>query len=383
MSIVYFFGAGATRAIIPTAPLTSELLEEALNLFRRGRRPRSRSMQGQLHQERVRRLLKFIDDFYLQPGHTSDWDNSKLPSLEDLLSQIDLALEESRPLGNRYTLDTIRNIRDDLVYALCRTLKWKLDEEHIPAYSSYLERNQNAGVLERFFETLDEGDTIVTSNYDLVLDNALSRSQPAVFVAPRYTPEARFNIVASGEPIPNPVLHFARMPSILKLHGSLNWLYCSVCQEIDITVGEKGVLTHIYDAPTPLKCSKCGSSYEPLIITPTLVKVYRNILLSLTWKAAEESIASADELAFLGYALPEGDVHIRCMIQRALYRNYGVRGRRNDRCRITLVTREEGPSPATRERYCKAFGNVDIKEYGVIQFMQDRIRAEENELTAH
>src|SRR5438876_450073 len=106
-SIVYILGAGASKAVIPTAPLMAQLLPEALELFEQ--RPRySRDLWG----DRVRKIKQFINDFYqLNP--------CTLPNLEDILTQLDDAIIEGRPLSSQYDVPFLRTLREDLVFSIC------------------------------------------------------------------------------------------------------------------------------------------------------------------------------------------------------------------------------------------------------------------------
>jgi hypothetical protein len=94
MAVVYILGAGASKAVLPDAPLMSELLPEALRILK----------SDASKAERTKRISDFIEDFYqLGPG--------KLPPLEDILSQLDLAIKEDRPLSNKYHLSSLRQLR--------------------------------------------------------------------------------------------------------------------------------------------------------------------------------------------------------------------------------------------------------------------------------
>jgi hypothetical protein len=113
-SVVYILGAGASKAVIPTAPLMAQLLPEALQVLKQP--IYSRGLWG----DRVNRIEQFIDDFYqLNPG--------TLPNLEDILTQLDDAIVEGRPLSNKYNVPFLRILREDLVFAICEVLRAKLD----------------------------------------------------------------------------------------------------------------------------------------------------------------------------------------------------------------------------------------------------------------
>ncbi len=54
---------------------------------------------------------------------------------------------------------------------------------------------------------------------------------------------------------------------------------------------------------------------------PTYYKDYQDRIFKEVWEKAEESVALAKELYFIGYALPDADIHIRTMLLSALARS--------------------------------------------------------------
>jgi len=67
---------------------------------------------------------------------------------------------------------------------------------------------------------------------------------------------------------------------LLKIHDSLNWFYSPKCNELDIAVGQKGVVRLAEDQNKYLCVNEyCTSNYESLLVTPTMLKVYDNLFL--------------------------------------------------------------------------------------------------------
>ena len=62
---------------------------------------------------------------------------------------------------------------------------------------------------------------------------------------------------------------------LLKLHGSLNWLHCPKCNEIDVSVNTNGVLDAIDEERSCIN-KKCTGVYEPVLVTPTYLKNYKD-----------------------------------------------------------------------------------------------------------
>jgi hypothetical protein len=343
-SVVYVLGAGASKAVIPDAPLMAQLLPEALQILRRP------YYSGGLWNARVNRIKQFIDNFYRLNPDT-------LPNLEDILTQLDDAIEEGRPLSRQYDVPFLRTLREDLVFAICEVLRIKL------GFGDKAGRR----LMQRFMQRLGPNDSILSLNYDIIVDNALStRSGPGLLIdyglSVRYAREYP-NLQSAYNLSERPQQNLP--PPLYKLHGSLNWLYCPSCQQLDVTIGEKGV-HYIYEEGSDFACPECQGRYDPLIITPTLVKSYDNILLREVWRRAEDKVSKADEVVFIGYSLPDADVLLRCMLKRALFRNRNwqldVRGRTST-CKISVVSNSPLNSE-THRRYVKQFGDVEYHADG-------------------
>ncbi len=346
-SIVYVLGAGASKAVIPTAPLMAQLLPEALEIFEQ----RTHYTKG-LWEERVRRIRNFINDFYqLNP--------STLPNLQDILSQLDDAIIEGRPLSSQYDIPFLRTLREDLVFAICEVLRIKLGfgEEH------------GRQLMQHFKQELRPNDSILSLNYDIIVDNALSMRPPSDVWEPHDLVDYGLSVRYALDPGPRAYNLSERiqqnLPPLYKLHGSLNWLYCPACQQLDVTIGEKGV-RYIYEEGSDFRCPDCHGRYDPLIITPTLLKTYNNILLREVWRRAEDKVSKADEVVFIGYSLPDADVQLRCMLLRALYQNrirsHDVQGG-TSHCKIGVVGNSP-PNNETHKRYIRLFGEVEYHADG-------------------
>ena len=348
MATVYILGAGATKAVARNAPLNDDLLREALDLGRPG------------IADRMSEVRKFILDFYPATGNN-------IPALEDVLSQLDLALNEGRPLSSTYTVDKIRELRDGLVYGIAEVLRTSLERDH-PSDHEVWPR------LKEFLSHLRPEDTIVSLNYDIVVDNALLGLGRAPV---NYGVSIRSGIERDGggqwrwEPYP---LYGESFP-LYKPHGSLNWLYCRACQKLDVTAGLKS--THYIFSDPALICAACNSRYEALIVAPTMFKSYSNLVLAEIWRAVEDRLASAAEVVFIGYSLPDADVHLRCILMRALFRNRN-RASSHDAPVVRVLGYDDrppqqyysGPQNPTHARYQRLFGKVDFDPTGFAAYLQ-------------
>ncbi|MFQ6013894.1 MAG: SIR2 family protein [Anaerolineae bacterium] len=344
MSTVYILGAGATKAVAPQAPLMNDFLPLAFERF--------------AHDPRIRNVCKFVSDFYLGSPLPSDARSSQaiLPRLEDVLSQLDLCVTQNRPLSANYPLQKVQELREDLIYLIARLLKDTLQR---------LERDRHATL--DLVRSLTEEDTIISLNYDIIVDNALAQEFGPQRV--NYGVDVRLFYHWYPDDYYEPARAYRAEPSrdLYKLHGSLNWLYCPNCQALDVTLAEKGTLRIFEEEPAV--CLRCHLCYQALIITPTLLKDYANGLLLQVWRNAEEKITRADRVVFIGYSLADADVEIKCMIKRATYNSWSQRGRRPT---VTVVDRE-GAGTEAEERYRRLFGEIEYLPIGFARYVRERI----------
>ncbi|GAI92344.1 unnamed protein product [marine sediment metagenome] len=102
MSTVYILGAGASAAAAMDNQqvMGDDFLQRA---FQRGKGIR-----------RLESVEKFVKKFF----RYQDSDQSVLPALEEVLSVVDIALERGEALSSEYTVDTIQELRRNLVYLI-------------------------------------------------------------------------------------------------------------------------------------------------------------------------------------------------------------------------------------------------------------------------
>jgi hypothetical protein len=98
---------------------------------------------------------------------------------------------------------------------------------------------------------------------------------------------------------------------IMKLHGSINWLYCPNCSRLYVH-RYKNIGINYADV-----CPHCPVNedqkilLEEMILTPTMLKELQNHHLGLTWQHAFMELNQADKVVFIGYSLPLADFELR------------------------------------------------------------------------
>ena len=337
---IVLFGAGATKAC--GGPLTNEILLEAFQ-------PAIRSeIEREYYIDLLDRFL--IENFHVPqlPGDRSEAD---YPALPLLLSLVDTAIDRKQPMGSSWTVDLLGQVRRALQYIVFALLEYKLRRLSHNYYSSLL-------------EAVDPGrsapPTIISLNYDIIIDNAFAKHYGCL-------PEYGCDITTDrykAQP---------HMGNLLKIHGSLNWSYCPGCDRLDLGVSESGstykMLDELYQV-NPLEkryschgfsCTSCSTFVEPILITPTQLKDYRNPHVTKVWTLAEQALRNADRAIIVGYSLPDDDLDVIYLLKRGL----GQLANRSPE-KITVVERATDDAMGTiakhsvGRRYRSIFGpNID------------------------
>lgn len=101
------------------------------------------------------------------------------------------------------------------------------------------------------------------------------------------------------------------MPEIIKLHGSINWLYSGLSMS-DPVYSETG------DEDDYLK-----SGLINFIVPPVLDKQsqYNNVIIKSLWTKAFNAIEKARNIYIYGFSFPQTDYSIRFLFQSALRNN--------------------------------------------------------------
>lgn len=100
-------------------------------------------------------------------------------------------------------------------------------------------------------------------------------------------------------------------PEILKLHGSINWIYKT-----------NGNINDLMFNPTANNYG-IPEGYSPFIVPPVTDKTlfYRNPHLPQIWQIAKERIKWANNIYIIGYSFPETDLSAKFLIEFAMQKN--------------------------------------------------------------
>jgi len=294
---VIFLGAGATKAC--GGPLTNEILPAILG-----------NLSTSDPDGRLPKLYKFLcDQFHISANSPSEL----YPGLPMLMSLLDTALDRRQAFHPAWDANSILEIREAIEFGIFDVLEEKL---------SKAPTNNHWDLLGRIYPHPTQP-CVISTNYDLIIDTAmmfLSESRLAEGGLPKY------HCAVSTEFYRNEALHFG---VLLKLHGSLNWLYCRTCYRLEIGASESRrflkVLSRLVGPSLEQSygtdggaCPTCQSKLRPLLIAPTHLKNYRNPHLAQVWFEAERVLREASRVVFIGYSLPEDDVEIIYLLKRSL-----------------------------------------------------------------
>ncbi len=150
-----------------------------------------------------------------------------------------------------------------------------------------------------------KSNTVITFNYDLVLDDALHR----VEAYPGYELQGAAYQEAGG--------HYPVVP-LLKLHGSTNWAICE-CNKIQV-LGKKA--TADPSAFRSMRCSSCQRvGLRLLLVPPSWDKSEYSRIMQPVWRKAVDAIKTATRICVIGYSMPETDAFFKFLLALGLAEN--------------------------------------------------------------
>ena len=343
MKRVFFLGAGATKADFPQAPLNEKLLKEVLKL----------NIPQAVKAKDI--VEDFIRKFFYSP------ELGEYPRIEDVLSFLDSNLLYQRFYCKGYGYEELFKVRTSLVYLIGQLFENTL-------------KNSPKGVTKKFCEILTKEDIVISTNYDILINNVLGQDRSNINYGEKIRGSGSFSesytLFGDEETVISFYKHENRRDlnrgaiELLKLHGSLNFLYCPKCREVDITIGPEGIV-YCMRKNFEVQCinPNCTGRYTDLIVAPTYYKSYDNPFLKGIWLRAERAISSADELIFIGYSLPDADIEIRCLLLRGIARN-------SSKPRIVVV--DIDTSGRVKKQYLKLFGEVRYFDCGFEGYLNEQ-----------
>lgn len=271
---VFVLGAGASKAC--GLPLTNELLPNVL---------------PSLGTKSVRkRALAFIK--YLYPYFEPGWGN--YPNVEELLSLMDVYVQFSPKVksSHKFDPDDVEELKDELLAAISVCL---------------LERTANVKIQStqffRLAQVMRPGDVVVSFNWDLLLESALTDLK------------RDWNYELKDDKL-----------ALLKPHGSVDWfdsktttIKASLTSPVIEQIGRLRVFQYF-------RMPRLSSPVTPVIVPPLMRKEWKYKEFDRIWRCAWRALRTADEIHIIGFSLPPEDLHVRFVIRSAIRINEETRG---------------------------------------------------------
>jgi hypothetical protein len=242
----------------------------------------------------LKRLSEVIT--FHHPGFDPERRTS-FPTVEQLLSEMmtnEQLFTASRSAPGKFTLDRLNIIRRELLLAISAWF------HHI--HSDTFEELPDWLTIFRD-EVVKAGDTIISFNWDLILDRLLFEDEVR---------SENYGFGHSG----------AASITLLKPHGSLNWY--------DGTQGTRikphlrvPLRTNEHDdtvyAFKHFRSPRSKNKYMPMIIPPVFNKDFSHGVFRHVWRTCVSRLSKAKRVVFLGYSLPEIDLHARFIFRCGFY----------------------------------------------------------------
>lgn len=369
---IIILGAGATKAC--GGPLTDEILPAALN--------------GQIEQDNPHTLVEDREELLALSGQFLNEcfnvptgrpvDKRDCPSLPMVLSMLRSSIDENQPLGN-WQGERLVKAKRAIEYSIFAVIEAAL--RRMTAHAQSLHQQ----LLEPLYAR-GAAVTVASLNYDVIVDNAMfSLCEPWQKMHP---PDYGVDIASERF---KEFCRFGTFGRLLKIHGSLNWLYCEKCKRLDLFVS-RGMRTgkaldELYNwvpfddayscRGTPCRNQNCDGFVSPILVSPTFVKDYENPHIKRVWEQAESAMKQSDRAVFIGYSLPTDDFQVAVLLKRGL--NHLPRNR------ITVIEYVPGdsnqPKPQrmlleqhpTGQRFRSIFGSgLDWQTVGFEGWLQEQ-----------
>lgn len=316
--VVFFFGAGTSYA--DGAPLQKDILPFILS-------------DKEITNSAIGKDVKSFLDCYFA------WDPgvNTYPKLESVFALLEHSIRRNESLSGEYPTTKLSEIRESLI--------------KLVYYSIAKKGGKSKGIYRQFWERIKELNrnvSVITTNYDVLLDEAFDFLYPdqgfidyclnlmnydhyEAIEAFDWWEDPRKPVQVWGGASPRPI-------KIIKVHGSLNWKYCSACAQVlltpwdtDLNLSSGGFMTKEYGScegppkePSLLKCPIDGALFGTLIVPPSYYKSLEHPAITTLMHEAARELRIAKKIVFVGYSFPESDVHLKALLHRNLQKEVEI-----------------------------------------------------------
>ena len=214
---IIILGAGATKAC--GGPLTDEILPAALN----GEMEHDDQKTSLADREELLYFTsQFLTDCFNVPM-TRPVTKVDCPSLPMVLSMLRRSIDLKQPIGN-WEGERLVKAKRAIEYSIFAVIEAAL--RRMSSSARFLHEQLLEPLYERGADV-----TVASLNYDVIVDNAMF----SLCEAKQNMRPPDYGVDIATERYANFTAHgtFGRL---LKIHGSLNWLYCEKCKRLDLFV---------------------------------------------------------------------------------------------------------------------------------------------------
>lgn len=274
---VYFLGAGASAASDFPLPVMKGFFREK-DFPKRGRK--------------YHNLRTLLTTLYPNINKTH-FDEI---NLENVITHLELTIEGFNwELANPLLFEARKELYKYIKFRIGNPIKDNICDKHLR-----LINNMNL-----------YNDSIITVNYDLIVDNILN-SPVKIKKYKRISHDLiRLRVTSLGL---KPVANFKNKENgfYIKLHGSLNWIYCP----------SSDCLNNRYFWPATNSgepCYACGTSVELAIVPPTMKKSFEKFpKLGFLWHVAFNKLKEANKIIVIGMSFPDSDYYLKWLVRQAM-----------------------------------------------------------------
>ncbi|MBM7855887.1 hypothetical protein JOC37_002309 [Desulfohalotomaculum tongense] len=210
---------------------------------------------------------------------------------------------------------------------------------------------------QKIANSLQPGDVVISFNYELLMDNALMATK-SWYPGDGYG--VKCNLLSSEvfTADNSSAVH------LLKLHGSLNWLYCTRCRQLFTAVETAGEnIRFICNHSSRVLCTHMGCRHPliPIIIPPTMMKNYDSMpFTQKLWRLARTALANAHHIIIIGYSLPPTDFRTKWLFRKAMHESTVPK-------KVTLVNHATGEKlQKLIQQYSSLMRTDDVNSYPTI-----------------
>ena len=255
-------------------------------------------------------------------------------SLEDIFTPIDRAISYGKSFQD-IDSKSLAELREKFHFLMVVAIPFGVyynakSKVYIENFAKYINN-----IAKRRLDDLKKDEiAIITSNWDILLDNELNKLTREFSENDQRVGNKRLAVLdyccyissLQNDEFIKPGLFALGKEGYnikyLKLHGSMNWLHCPNCQRMYIKYNVKTMLSN------QKYCKHCKTNYgldnvksielKSNLLLPTFIKDLSNIQIQLIWQNAGIELSEASKIVFIGYSLPQADFEIRQLLSRCI-----------------------------------------------------------------